>query len=579
MKSIVLSTLNAKYIHSSLALRYLQAYCTQDPSLAVRIKEFSINEFAPDIMAKIFLQQPDILCFSCYIWNIRMILDICHDYKKVSPHTIIILGGPEVSYDAQMVLQANPAIDFVVRGEGEATINELLLALDSDQPVNTIQGITYNCNGEIYQNEDRPVIADLDTIPFPYPMNLEEFQDKIIYYESSRGCPFNCSYCLSSTQHGVRFFSMERVKKDLSILLDQQVREVKFVDRTFNCHEGRAMEIMRFIIDQGSLSKFHFELDASIISDAMLDFLQTCPANKFNFEIGVQSTCPAALDEVRRKSDWPRLSKNIQCLRTYNNVNLHLDLIAGLPYESYNEFAQSFNDVYALQPDVLQLGFLKLLKGSDIRELASQHNYIYQQQAPYQVLANNYLDYSQLIKLKYIEDILEKYHNSGDMPQSIAYIVANVYDDDAFTFFEDLSFYWRDHGLFDIAYKKDRFYGFLMLFLTERHSSHRDIVNDLLKYDYYMNNRSDLLPRQLWSYNPEGINQEIYKCIKDSNFLYEHLQEFAGKSPREIKKNVHMEYLRWDADQTVFRDRPQPVLFVYDPVTRKAYKTIHLEIF
>lgn len=577
MLSVLLSTLNAKYIHSSLALRYLQTYCQSDSGLAINIKEFSINEFVPDIMAKIFFLQPEVLCFACYIWNIRMILDICQDYKKVSPHTKIILGGPEVSYDAQNTLQANPAIDIIVRGEGEATYRELLLALKNEQSVKAIQGITYRCNGEIYQNEDRPLIADLDTIPFPYPVNLEKFRDKIIYYESSRGCPFNCSYCLSSTQRGIRFFSMQRVKQDLSILLNKQVREVKFVDRTFNCHEGRALEIMRFIIEQGSVSKFHFELEASLISDEMLGFLQTVPADMFNFEIGIQSTCTAALDEVRRKSNWPKISNNIRCLRSYDNIHLHLDLIAGLPYESYNEFAQSFNDVYALQPDVLQLGFLKLLKGADIRELASQHNYVYQEQAPYQVMANNYLDYSQLLNLKDIEDLLEKYHNSGDMKQSIAYIVASVYYNDAFAFFEDLAVYWREHGLFDIAHKKDRLYGFLMLFINEWHSSHRDIVNDLLKYDYFMSNRSDLLPGQLWSYNPEGVNQEIYKCIKDSDFLHQHLNEFAAKSPREIRKNLHLEYLRWDAEQAKLLERPQPVLFIYDPVNRHAYKTVPLQ--
>lgn len=379
MLSVLLSTLNAKYIHSSLALRYLRAYCQCDSGLVINIKEFSINEFVPDIMAKIFYQKPDVLCFACYIWNIRMILDICRDYKKVSPQTIIVLGGPEVSYDAQDVLQANPEIDYIVRGEGEASCQELLLALKNKQSVKAIQGITYRCSGEICQNEDRPLIDDLDTIPFPYPVNLEEFRDKIIYYESSRGCPFNCSYCLSSTRRGIRFFSMDRVKHDLSIMLEQQVREVKFVDRTFNCHEGRALEIMRFIIETGSVSKFHFELEASLISDEMLEFLQTVPADKFNFEIGIQSTCPAALDEVRRKSDWPGISNNIKRLRSYDNIHLHLDLIAGLPYESYNEFAQSFNDVYALQPDVLQLGFLKLLKGSDIRKTATRHNYIYQE--------------------------------------------------------------------------------------------------------------------------------------------------------------------------------------------------------
>lgn len=578
MKKILLSTLNAKYIHSSLALRYLKAYCKQYSSLEMDIKEFSINEFEPDIQGRIFRQAPDILCFSCYIWNIRMILDICHDYKQVSPHTIIVLGGPEVSYDAITVLQENPAVDFIVRGEGEASFNELLHALADDGPVREILGISYRLDGEIRQNSDRALIADLDTIPFPYPNNLAEFQDKIIYYESSRGCPFNCSYCLSSTQRGIRYLSLERVKRDLSLLMGQQVREVKFVDRTFNCHERRALEIMRFIIEQVSFSKFHFELDASLLSEEMLDFLETVPADLFNFEIGIQSTNPAALEEVNRQTDWQKLSRNIRRLQAYQNIHLHLDLIAGLPYESYTAFSGSFNDVYTLKPAVLQLGFLKLLKGSAIRETISQHHYLFQKQAPYQVLANQFLSYTDLLKLKDIEELLEKYHNSGDMQQSLAYIVTSVYDNDAFAFFEDLAVYWNEQGFFAVGHKKDRLYSFLMQYMQNRHAQHAEIINELLIYDYCMRNRSNSLPDHLISNNPGNVNQEIYQYIKDQAFLQTHLLELAGKSQREIRKNVHLEYLRWDAERAIMLDQPQPLLFIYDPVKRQAYKTIRLTV-
>lgn len=576
MKSILLCTLNAKYIHTSLALRYLQSFGRQDTDLQIELKEFSINELLPDIMAAIYALRPDILCFSCYIWNIRAILELCHDYKKVSPATVLILGGPEVTYDAAQVLAENPAIDYIVRGEGEVTFKELLLALDQNQAVQFIKGISYRTGTELYHHPDRALIEDLDIIPFPYPLNLQDFKDKIIYYESSRGCPFNCAYCLSSTQRGVRYFSMGRVKRDLSILLAQEVREVKFVDRTFNCHEARAMEIMRFLIEQKAISKFHFELDAGLISDEMMSFLKTVPADKFNFEIGIQSTYLPALQAVQRNSRWDRISRNIQLLKSYNNIHVHLDLIAGLPYESYDEFAESFNNVYALHPDVLQLGFLKLLKGSRMREQASEYEYIFQEQAPYQVLSNQYISYAQMIKLQRIEQILEKYHNSGDMPQSIAYMVSSVYDNDAFAFFEDLAAYWETNNFFAIGHKKDRLYSYLMDFIRKQHITQAEVVNDLLKYDFLMKNRSDTLPVGLWSHNPANVKEEIYGYIKDTDFLNKHFGSVHQKSPREIRKNLHLEYFYWDPDTKLLNNETVMIMFVYDPLKKLAYKTIRL---
>lgn len=573
---IILSTLNAKYIHSSLALRYLKSYCEKQQSREIEIMEFSINEFGPDIMARLFRQNPDILCFSCYIWNIRMILEICHDIKQVSPRTLIILGGPEVSYDAANILQENEAVDFVVRGEGEATLHELLQALENQHMPDNIAGISYRLAGRIINNPDRALLSDLDQTPFPYPSDLGNYQDKIVYYESSRGCPFNCSYCLSSTQHGVRFFSLERVKRDLSLLMSQKVREIKFVDRTFNCNEKRAMEIMRYIIGQNPKCKIHFELDASLLSVEMLDFLQSVPPDLFNFEIGIQSTNQTALNSVNRKSDWVRQNHNIKRLQSYHNIHLHLDLIAGLPFESYREFAHSFNDVYALKPDVLQLGFLKLLKGSAIRNIADQHAYVFQQHAPYEVLSNRYLDYAALTRLKDIEELLEKYHNSGDMKQSLAYIIQSVYDNDAFAFFEEFADDWHQKKHDHIGHKKERLYGFLMLFIAERYADHKDVVNELLKYDFYLRNRTDLLPDHLWSFNPVDVNQEVYQYIKDQQFIQKNIPQMISKNHREIKKNLHLEYFRWDAEHAILRDNPRPLLFVYDPIKKQACNTIQL---
>ncbi|CFX44546.1 Elongator protein 3/MiaB/NifB [Syntrophomonas zehnderi OL-4] len=576
MKSILLCTLNAKYIHTSLALRYLKAYCLQDADLKIELKEYTINELLPDVMASIYSFQPDILCFSCYIWNIRSILELCHDYKKVAPQTIIILGGPEVSYDSLALLKENPAIDFIVRGEGEVSLKELLIALDNNQPVNNVRGITCRQGAELNYHPDQPLIEDLDNIPFPYPADLREYKDKIVYYESSRGCPFNCAYCLSSTQRQVRFFSLERVKKDLTILLTQEVREVKFVDRTFNCNENRAREIIKFLADQEAISKFHFELDAALISDQMLEFLKNLPADRFNFEIGVQSTYPAALQAVQRTSSWERLSRNVQQLNSSGNIHLHLDLIAGLPYEGYAEFAQSFNNAYALNPDVLQLGFLKLLKGSRLRDEAQQYGYVFQEQPPYQILANNYISYDQMIKLKQIEELLEKYYNSGDMSRSVAYIINYVYDEDAFAFFEGLAFYWERNQLFAVAHKKERLYSILIDFIRGYHSPHLDVVNDLLKFDFLNKNRTDVLPAGLWSHNPAHIKEEIYACIKDKEFIKKHLPGNLPASPREIKKNLHLEYFHWDPNQVLPDSEEVKIMFVYDPIKKLAVKKIRL---
>lgn len=575
MQSILLTTLNAKYIHSSLALRYLQAYCRVHSGLVLNIREFTINEAREDIMAAIYLLQPQILCFSCYIWNITPILDLVMDFKKISPQTVIILGGPEVSYDAESLLQANPAIDYIIRGEGEATLQELLLALTEEGSVNQIEGISYRQDGVVCRNQDRPLLKDLDAIPFPYPADMQDFRDKIVYYESSRGCPYNCSYCLSSTQHGVRFFSLPRVKMDLAFLAQQGIREIKFVDRTFNCHEERAMEIMRWIIGLETKTQFHFEMEASTLTARMMDFMATMPAGKFNLEIGIQSTHVPSLQAVNRRSDWGKARDNITRLKSFHNFHIHLDLIAGLPFETYRNFAGSFNDVYKLQPDVLQLGFLKMLKGSNIRETAPEHTYIFQEQPPYKVLANRYINFAEMIKLERIESLLDIYYNSADMMQSIAYIINRIYNDDAFQFFETLASYWQAQGYFARGHKKEFYYQYLLEFVRTCHPDHTEIINDLLKYDFIMNNRTRL-PDCFYSYNPDKFSQEIYSYIKDENFRSLYLADKLEQSNREIRKNMHLEYFRHDPETAVFSPSLIKMIFIYNPVKRKVVRKIRV---
>ncbi|NLB89340.1 MAG: B12-binding domain-containing radical SAM protein, partial [Syntrophomonadaceae bacterium] len=460
---VLLVTLNAKFIHSSLALAYLKAFA-QSESINIEIREYTINEQVMDILADIHKAKPDILCFSCYIWNIEPILEICSDFKRVNPDIPIILGGPEVSYDAKDILAKYP-VDFVIRGEGEETFKELLLSLKNKSGYSFIKGITYRHEDKIIENEDRELINNLDIIPFPYQDNLANYKNKTVYYETSRGCPFNCAYCLSSTIKGVRYFSLDRVKEDLSYLMANEVKEVKFVDRTFNCNEERALKIMDFILENNKSTKFHFEIDAEILSDKFIDFLRHVPSGWFDFEIGIQSTYLPALNAVNRKAHWETLQRKIKLLTELGNIHIHLDLIAGLPNESYSEFGNSFNNVYNLKPDMLQLGFLKLLKGSPIRKEAERYQYVYQGKPPYQVLSNHIITYDEMIRLNQIENLVNRYYNTHIIEETLNYIIEKIFADNAFRFFEEFAKYWDKEGLFYLGHKRDREYSIVKEFI------------------------------------------------------------------------------------------------------------------
>ena len=577
MERVLLCALNAKYIHSSLALRSLQAYNLAHTKFDIRIKEFTINQKTMDIMADIYLTRPDVLGFSCYIWNIKPILELCADYKKVAPRTIIVLGGPEVSYDAKQLLYDNPFIDYVIRGEGEATLKELLGGINGELPRESIKGISYRDQGQIFSNPDRELIPCLDDIPFAYRDEMNQLSDRVVYYESSRGCPFRCTYCLSSNSPGMRNLSLERVKSDLDMMLDYQVREIKFVDRTFNCDEKRAREIMDFIISRRSKSKVHLEIDAGLFSDSMLDYLAGVPPNLFNFEIGVQSTFKPALDAVRRNFNWDRLSHNINRLRSYHNIHLHLDLIAGLPGENYETFKRSFDMVYNLKPDMLQLGFLKILKGTPLQKECDRYGYVYQSHSPYQILSNHAINYEEIMTLTCIEEILAKYYNSSDMMTAVDYVGQVIYAGNAMSFYEDFSRYWLAQRWVGIGHKKEILYSYLQMFVDEKHSSHREIVNELLKYDYLCCNHRYGLPKGLYSHNPPNINDLIYSYTKDKLFLSQHLTAFEGKTAGEIKKLVHIEYFKVDPRTFKKVDNDLMLMFVYNPITKIADKIIELE--
>ncbi|WP_427338446.1 B12-binding domain-containing radical SAM protein [Caloranaerobacter sp. DY30410] len=539
--NIVISTLNSKYIHSSLSIRYLKSYC-MDLFNNIKLMEFTINQNSEYITGEIFKHAPDVLAFSCYIWNIEKTLEICERLKIVRPQTKIILGGPEVSFDGDELLRKYDFIDFVIYGEGEETFKELLQYLDEGiENYDNIKGLIFREDERIIVNSPRPLISNLDMIPSPYEGDLNEFKDKIVYFESSRGCPFNCQFCLSSTIKGVRYFTLDRVKEDLLKLIKAGVKQVKFVDRTFNAKKDYALEIMKFIMAQNVKNiNFHFEVTAHLLDDEMLDFLKCVPEGLFQFEIGVQSTNDKTLEAISRKTNFDKLSKVVKKIKSYKNIHQHLDLIAGLPYEDYNSFKKSFNDVYNLQPDMLQLGFLKLLKGSGLRRDREKYGFKFLDKPPYEVLENNYISYEEMLKLKSIEDLLEKYSNSRSFENSLKYVIKNYYET-PFDFFEDFSSYWEQHKLDSISHSKASLYKIFYNYYFDRININIEIFRELLKYDFLLNNKTSNLPEFMKSDKKINDRNTAHKFLQNELYVNKYLKEFANIPAKKIINKVHFE--------------------------------------
>ena len=546
---ILLAACNAKYIHSNLAVYNLKS-CSGEYSSRVVIKEYTINQIRDDILKDIYLEQPDVVCFSCYIWNISFVRELVPDLKKILPQVEFWAGGPEVSYDAVEFLKKNPAFFGVMVGEGEETFHELAGYYIERKPetLSGIRGVAFRD-----ENKGRDIVhtgwrelMDLSKVPFAYS-NLTEFKNRIIYYESSRGCPFSCSYCLSSIDKKLRFRDIELVKKELQFFIDNKVPQVKFVDRTFNCKHDHAMEIWRYITENDNgITNFHFEISADLLRAEELALMKTMRPGLIQLEIGVQSTNPQTIKAIRRTMDFEKLKRIVEQIHSFGNIHQHLDLIAGLPYEGYDSFHKSFCDVYALRPEQFQLGFLKVLKGSYMMEMTGEYQILYKDREPYEVLSTAWLTYGEILRLKMVESMVEVCYNSGQFKNTLVFL--EKYFDDPFRMYEALGRFYEKKGYSEISHSRMRRYEILMEFAGEQKEIPSEALSDVMLLDLYL--RENLKSRPSFASDQKPYERLIWDYRK----------------AKKIPKTAHIE---------VFRDGKK-LLFDYtdrDPLTNNAQLT------
>lgn len=546
---ILLAACNAKYIHSNLAVYNLKS-CSGKYSPNVVIKEYTINQIQDDILKDIYLEQPDVICFSCYIWNISFVKELVPDLKKILPHVDFWAGGPEVSYDAVEFLKKNPAFFGVMVGEGEETFHELAGYYIERKPENLkeIRGVAFHDETKVPDivHTGWRELMDLSKVPFAYS-NLTEFKNRIIYYESSRGCPFSCSYCLSSIDKKLRFRDIELVKKELQFFIDNKVPQVKFVDRTFNCKHDHAMAIWRYITEHDNgITNFHFEISADLLREEELALMKTMRPGLIQLEIGVQSTNPQTIKAIRRTMDFEKLKGIVEQIHSFGNIHQHLDLIAGLPYEGYESFHKSFCDVYALRPEQFQLGFLKVLKGSHMMEMTGEYQILYKDREPYEVLSTAWLTYGEILGLKMVESMVEVYYNSGQFKHTLVFL--EQYFEDPFRMYEALGRFYEKKGYSEISHSRMRRYEILMEFAGEQKEIPLEVLSDVMLLDLYL--RENLKSRPSFASDQKPYERLIWDYRK----------------AEKIPKTAHIE---------VFRDG-KTILFDYtdrDPLTNNARLT------
>lgn len=620
---IVLAALNAKYVHSNLAVYDLEAYAREQlkkepecgcvesessenacaegvqqlrerlPELVVR--EYTINHNLDVILQSLYQEKADVVAFSCYIWNIREILTIAKELHKVAPGIRIWLGGPEVSYNSKRILEENSCVEGIMRGEGEVTFYELVKCwsvtreqLTGKEPVNSaenrtsgnssdedftytnISGITYRSReGVICENAARPLMP-LSEVPFIY-QDLSGFDNKILYYETSRGCPFSCSYCLSSIDKSVRFRDMELVEKELQFFLDNKVQQVKFIDRTFNCKREHSMSIWKYITEHDNgVTNFHFEVSADLIGAEELELFEKMRPGLIQLEIGLQSTNPETIKEIRRSMDIAKLKENMLAIRSFENIHQHLDLIAGLPYEDFVTFKKSFNEAYEMKPNQLQLGFLKVLKGSYMEERTAEYELKYQDFQPYEVLSTRWLSYDEVLRLKLVEEMVEVYYNSDQFEHVLDYLVPLF--ESPYAFYEALGDYYKTHDLFGIGFKREARYEVLRQFCADWldkcgedgladsvHGLHRnvrqefsgDVFVSLLTYDYYL--RENAKSRPSWAV-VEPIEKSKYHAFFKNGGTEEVRLDCEGYDSKVAAHTMHLEPVVKEAVRWIVSD-------------------------
>lgn len=543
---ILLTAINAKYIHSNLAVYSLKASAGQYAD-EIEIAEFTINNSPDYVLEEIYKKKPDVLMFSCYIWNLTMIEEVLREYHKLCPQVPIWVGGPEVSFEVETFLREHPQVKGIMMGEGEETFQELCeyyAQKKEESALELIKGIAYcketPSGDEICVNPWREIMP-MSEIPFCYD-RMEDFSNRIIYYESSRGCPFSCSYCLSSVDKKLRFRDVELVKEELQFFIDQKVPQIKFVDRTFNCHHEHAFAIWQFIKEQDNgVTNFHFEVSADLLNEAELELMSTMRPGLIQLEIGVQSTNEATVQEIHRTMKLDRLKEIVTRVKSFGNIHQHLDLIAGLPYEDYATFQQSFDEIYALQPNQLQMGFLKVLKGSYMYEHAEEYGILYHDKPPYEVMATNWLSYDDILKMKRVEEMLEVYYNSGQYEITMQ-VLKHKYDS-AFEMFQRLGDYYETKGLFGMSHSRIKRCEILMDFVKEEFSQNVDgeevfeCIRQALVFDLYY--RENSKSRPAWAGDSGTFKKITYFYCKNGKmshvepFDYDFLgslQQFPQKS-------------------------------------------------
>ena len=567
----LLVAVNAKYIHSNPAVYSLKRFAGEYTD-AVEIAEYTINNRMEDILEDIYRRKPDAIGFSCYIWNIGMVEKLMGELHKLLPKLPVFLGGPEVTYDADKLLRKYPYLTGIFIGEGEATFAQVVKYYVKKNPesLEDIPGLMLRSG---MTPERKPL--NLTDVPFLYD-DMAPFTNRIIYYETQRGCPFRCSYCLSSIDKTVRFRDIEVVKKELAFFLEKKVKQVKFVDRTFNCNHDHAMAVWQYLYDHDNgVTNFHFEIAGDILREDEIALVAKMRPGLVQFEIGVQSTNTDTLREIRRVMDIEKLKQVVAALKAAHNVHIHLDLIAGLPYEDYDSFARSFDDVYAMEPEQLQLGFLKVLKGSYMAEMAESYGLVYTDYAPYEVLYTNWLSFTEICRLKRIEEMVEIYYNSGQFAHSLPVMIADL-GQGAFAFYEALADFYEEQGFFVETPSRIYRYQALLSFAKSIHPERQELYKELLLFDLYvrenLKSRPDFAPDL---HDLQSVIHAFYKKEESERRYLPHLSEIPAP---QLSRMTHLEpfsYSVWATDVSGVKRLPEQafLLFDYDhrdPLTREA---------